>query len=270
VETIFVFPEKPSYRSILWKISKLLGLRVTSRREEPHRVAILWQDSTYVDEPSRRLASALPERVINGGLHDISKRTLGAHFAKVFGYDLTVDPTTFHGRCVMKSDLNATHDGRVIDCPVPKLEQGVVYQRLIDNRCEPDMVVDLRVPVLNQQIPFVYMKYRPVSSRFSNTNSRVELRESHELFSTAELEQIRALARAMSVDVGEFDVLRDADSQRLYVVDINKTPWGPPNHLPFRDQVRAMRMLSAAFEREFLRAVEQTSPGAQRSSAVRA
>jgi hypothetical protein len=33
----------------------------------------------------------------------------------------------------------------------------------------------------------------------------------------------------MGLDYGELDVLRDADDGRLYVVDVNTTPFGPVN-----------------------------------------
>jgi glutathione synthase/RimK-type ligase-like ATP-grasp enzyme len=138
----------------------------------------------------------------------------------------------------------------VITCPAPRRD-GYVYQRVIDNRVG-DRVLDIRVPIIGDSIPFVYFKYRPVATRFSNTNERAELRATADALSAEEREQLLALSRSMGVDYGELDVLRDADDGLLYVVDVNTTPSGPPNGLGRRDRIRAIIELSRAFETEFL------------------
>jgi hypothetical protein len=61
-----------------------------------------------------------------------------------------------------------------------------------------------------------------------------------------ELEQILYLARKMGVDYGEFDVLRDKD-KRIYVVDVNNTPAGPPNGLPEGEVKAALERLVKSF-----------------------
>ena len=50
-------------------------------------------------------------------------------FEDVFGYALDVDPTTYTGRIVKKLDENATHDGEVVDGPIPAddVAPGFVY-----------------------------------------------------------------------------------------------------------------------------------------------
>ena len=253
-------PNKPIHRYVAWKISRFLGLRVTSNSRRRYDLAILWEVSTYVTHESQLLAGSLQKRTLNRALHDISKRNVDKHFTEIFGYSLLVDPTMIAGHCVMKSNHNAKHDGRIIECPLEHPNPDFVYQRLIDNRCAPDVVVDLRVPVINQVIPFVYKKYRPLSTRFSNRNTRVEICNADDVFTPGELGQLLAVARSIGLDLGELDVLRDAESHRIYVVDVNNTPSGPPNHLPLREQVRAVQKLATAFEQEILRAGELSPP----------
>ena len=59
------------------------------------------------------------------------------------------------------------------------------------------------------------------------------------------------VARKLGIDYGEFDVLRDKD-RRIYVVDANNTPYGPPNELSEGDCTRALVLLA----NEFVRLIE--------------
>ena len=51
----------------------------------------------------------------------------------------------------------------------------------------------------------------------------------------------------MKVDFCEFDVLRHKGNQKIYIIDVNKTPYGPPEPLNKRDQEKALKILSNAF-----------------------
>ena len=102
-------------------------------------------------------------------------------------------------------------------------------------------------PVHGDQIPLVYLKYRPIANRFANRNSHVELAEPDQLFSQVELDQLLLMAKKMGIAFGEFDVLRDQD-QRLYVVDVNNTPAGPPNGLPDAQARQALALMQKSFD----------------------
>ena len=82
--------------------------------------------------------------------------------------------------------------------------------------------------------------------RFANHNSSVSLVRPRDVFSDDEIEQLGAFARAMGLDWGGLDVLRDRMSGRLYVVDVNKTDMGPPIALPFLDKIAAVAALGRA------------------------
>jgi hypothetical protein len=134
----------------------------------------------------------------------------------------------------------------VVTCPTGA-EPGFVYQRLIDNRVG-DEVLDLRLMKVGPWFPLGYCKYRPRQQRFKNANSRVTLFHPPDLFSDEELANLRAATERLGLDVGEIDTLRDSDG-RLYLIDVAKTPWGPPSGITRADGRRAMRLLAKELER---------------------
>jgi hypothetical protein len=188
---------------------------------------------------------------LNGGCRGTDKRTVERVFEATFGYALAVDPTTHRGPCVAKSNVGSTHDGRVVECPIAEADPALAYELLVDNRAGPgaDAVLDLRVPVVGGEVPFVYLKRRPLGARFGNSNSAVALAEPGDVLLDGELERLGAFCRAMGLDLGELDVLRDRGSGRVYVVDANPTAWGPPRPLRTGAAVRAVRAYAAALAR---------------------
>jgi hypothetical protein len=136
---------------------------------------------------------------------------------------------------------------------VLKRRAGAVYQRVINNAVQGDLVEDIRVPVINGIVPFAYMKYRPTAIRFdSGRNSIVRLCPAEEALSAEEIRNIGKFARSIGLDYGELDVLRDRDDGRIYIVDANNTPTGPSYRLPSAESRRAVTNLALAFRDEFL------------------
>jgi hypothetical protein len=238
-------PRPGSYA--LTKMTAMMGFRMVSKPTPNVRLAIAWLDETHVDvQPIPGL------RCLNYACRDISKEAVGRAFEAAFGYGFHLDPTTHSGLLVDKSDENFTHDGRIVQGPVMPVP-GRVYQRVIDNHVDEKIVMDIRTPVIGNRIPFTYLKYRPAENRFGNENTRVERRPTGDMFSTEETSRIIAFSRAMGLDCGELDILRDRTDGRLYIVDVAKTPWGPPNGLPRDEGLRAMRELGEIFAQQFLR-----------------
>ncbi len=114
-------------------------------------------------------------------------------------------------------------------------------------------VEDIRVPIIGTQIPFVYLKYRPVGRRFSNKNVYAALLSKYQVLSLRELDLIGKLSQAIGLQYGEIDVLRDNRSGKIYVVDVNNTPSGPPNHMKIGQADPAILVLANTFGDEFIR-----------------
>jgi hypothetical protein len=250
---VLFYPDQPaSMHYVVWKICAELGLRITGRPSPRTALAFLWKDATFIG--ATEAASVAPTFTINSGCRDISKSNVSRHFGAVFGYSCDLDPRTYCGPCVEKSNQNARHDGRIVIAPVAAPRSGAVYQRLINNIVRGDLAEDIRVPVVNGTVPFVYLKYRSIAARFdSNRNRTVQLCAAEDVLSADELRNIGRFTRSIGLDYGELDVLRDRDDGRIYIVDANKTPAGPSYRLRSSEFRRAVRTLALAFREQFLR-----------------
>lgn len=245
--SILFYPEKPNVRSAMFKVCTELGYRMVNKVTSPSDLAIYWEDAT-------RPRSSLPSltngvRLMNRGCTDISKQRVGSVFHQVFGYPLDVDPTIHVGPMVDKSDQNAMHDGKIIMGPLPReqVKPDRVYQLLIDTETENGMTTDHRLVFIDGTPVLLYIKHRPVDVRFSNINSQVTLHSDVTLhFSPSELGNLREFTRRIGLEIGEVDVLRSNDG-KIYVIDVAKTPFGPPNGLSRAESRRALTLMAHAF-----------------------
>lgn len=227
------------------------GTRVTS---DPRLAvaAFYFEDSTVGVAPRTPGLTCL-----NGACTDVSKSRVADIFEAVFGYPLAVDPRRWLGLAVEKGEKNGAHDGRVVRCPRDPAP-GKVYQRLIDT-IDDGMAQDLRTPCVDGEPVLVFIKRRPNETRFANHNTSVALAAPRDQFSDAELDAIRRFNKAMNLDWGGLDILRDRHDGRIYIVDVNKTDM-PPLALPFRDKMRSTRQLAAALRRMVSRVSEAREP----------
>lgn len=238
---ILFVPDTPPESSLLYKVCLHLGYGATSRRWRRHELAMRWDDRTIIIDGSTDEVSAT---VLNSGCIDLRKSTVQRVFEDVFGYPLEVDPRQHAGPCVEKSEWNAAHDGRVLCAPLEP-SPDKVYQRLIDTD-DGHGPVDLRVPVVGDAVPFVYERRRPLGSRFHGSASTV-IRETRDVLSVSEQRSLLMLCNRLELDFGEIDALRDKIDGRLYIVDVNTTPAGPPKQLPPEQYDEAIFRTAAVF-----------------------
>ena len=102
-------------------------------------------------------------------------------------------------------------------------EDGWVYQKLIKTETSEGTVLDHRCPTVFGDIPLVYLKERPIGKRFENMNSRCRLYTPEAHFSPEERTLISQFCQKMKLDWGGLDILRDAEDNKIYIVDVNKT-----------------------------------------------
>ncbi len=248
---LVVFPDYPSKKTTIYKISRRLGYRITNKRLARAKVVMWFHDTTHAT--SELLVQSFPGKlVINRQCMDISKKHVDRVHAEVFGYSTTIDPRTHAGFAVAKSDINALHDGEIVRCPVATPKDQAVYQIVIDNKTPSGEFLDFRVPVIAGNIPLVYSKFKMSEVRFTNDVHRSLMHRPEEIFSPQELDSIARMAVAMGAEFCEFDVLRDRASGRIYVIDVNKTPYGPPKGLSSADTHKATQLLTEAFIRAFI------------------
>ena len=187
-------------------------------------------------------------RGLNGGCTDVSKSHVATVFEEVFGYPLSVDPATYTGSMIEKSERNGVHDGRIFEAGEP-VRPDCVYQRLVDTTDEEGSAHDLRTLCVSGIPVLVWEKVKPGGERFAIHNRIARLKNPTKVFTPEEIAKIGRFAAKMGLDWGGLDVLRDRADGRIYVVDVNKTDVGPVIALSWTDKMRSMRLLGQAMDR---------------------
>lgn len=246
--TIAFYPDKPRPWYFIWPVMHVSGAKLIDDVSKAD-IVMQFDDST---ETANTYPSIRDDAVrVNFGCSDISKTAVAKAFEKAAGYSLAVDPTTHTGRMVEKSELNAAHDGQILEGPLDAPAEGKCYQRLIDNEIQGGLVEDLRCCVVAGKPIVVFRKRRPLERRFLNENAEVLLDTPENCYSAEEIEMISRFAAEIGLDWGGVDVLRDRHDGRLYIVDANKTDMGPPIALKLGAKLRSTRRMARAFADAF-------------------
>ncbi len=232
-------PARPRPWYVVWSALTRGGVGIA--KSEKDADAVFWFEDVTVGNPPR----VAGRHVLNAGVPDISKTRVAEAFGRVAGYPLVLDPTTHEGEAVEKSEGNGTHDGRLVACPTAALP-GKSYQRFIDSS-DGTTAFDYRTTIINRRPLFVLVKTKPARDRFSIHNVTVKFKELREVFTPDEVELIRRFGEEMQLDWGAVDVLRDARSGRIYIVDVNKTDTGPAVDLSLGDREKLKTAISKAF-----------------------
>jgi hypothetical protein len=228
---VLFYPDIPWQNAVIYQICLLLGYKITNNPNGRFDFVVKWKNATHYTPDPTLLRLDESHTVLNLNCNDISKTRLNAAFEQVFGYTTTVDPLTYHGKCVQKSNLNGRHNGIIVDCPVKAVEPGSIYQILIDNRIDEGNIVDMRVPYFNGLIPAVIFLIKPLKKRFMHyvfSKEKYLIVPVEECFSPVEVEKIKLFCEKIGLDYGELDILRNRADGRIYIVDANNTPGGPP------------------------------------------
>ncbi|MEL7129967.1 MAG: hypothetical protein AAGK23_10495 [Pseudomonadota bacterium] len=245
--TIAFVPDKPRPWYFIWPVMHVAGAKIISDTKSAD-IVFQFDDTTVSDHmvPETKPGAVL----VNFDCRDISKTLIADVFAKAAGYDLAVDPRTYDGPIVEKSEANAAHDGRIIVGPMEPIA-GKTYQRLIDNEIPGGLVEDLRTCIVGGEPTVVFRKRRPLDRRFLNENAEVVLDKPNTVYSAEELDIIRRFAAGIGLDWGGVDVLRDRHSGKIHIVDANKTDMGPPVALALGGKLRSTRRMAHAFAAAF-------------------
>jgi len=256
IRTVLFYPHFPSKSTVLYKIFRSLNYNITNNPAQTRSLIIYWEDVTIRRENEIINKLSRKERIINHQSIDISKSYVDKTFSEIIGYSSLVDPANFKGTMVRKSELNAAHDGTIIVGPAAD-QPGFIYQKLINNQCGNNLVADMRIPVINGIIPLVFIKYKTLETRFSvfrkwhHKLKNVEVHKPEALLSKDEITKLLEFCRRAGLEYGEIDVLRDCDDGRIYVLDVNNTPTGPPK-MDKRMAREAINVMAELFKREFI------------------
>lgn len=236
---IFFTPHRPRPWYIIWAATVWGGMRF-ARSAADADASFYFEDQTRATPPA-----PVSARALNFGVGDVSKSHVSRVMEAAFGYPLAVDPTAFTGEAVEKGEGNGLHDGRIVLCPMAAAP-GKAYQHVIKTEGADGWAYDLRTACVGRKPVVVFVKKKPAAARFSIQNTSVIVKRPQEVFSAAEIAQIEKFCETMQVDWAGLDVLRERESGRLYIVDVNKTDTGPPVVLNWKDRTLATQLLSAA------------------------
>ncbi len=260
---VLFYPDRPESLFVIYKIFLALGFHLTTNPSEHCDLAMKWRNTIGTGNPFfppevelEELMKNRPDlKILNMNCNDVSKKRVSAVFEETFGYSTSVNPGTYSGKCVMKSDWNGLHVGEIIDCPTEIRRNGFVYEKLINNEVGNGLVQDIRVPIFGTTIPFVYLKSRPVQERLvdrSHTLSKTVMAEVSDFLTNEEVKKIYQFCEKLGLDYGEIDILRDRGDQKIYIVDVNNDPSGPPAPISGEYSMPAIVRLAQAFEQNFL------------------
>ncbi len=251
IKTFLFYPHYPSKRSVLYKIMGLMDYNRTNNPKLKHDYVINWQHETFRKKIPLLEELNKKQHVINLNCNDISKKYIDSVFKSVFGYCTEINPVTYKGICVKKNNINAMHDGEIIECPVNNPDTNYIYQKLINNIYDDNLVQDLRTPVIKGNIPVVYLKRRPVEGRFAREKTTSRTGNPDEIFSAEEKNKIKRFCEKLKLEYGDLDILRDNDDGKIYIVDVNNTPHGP-SQLSKKEKKYVLEILAREFRKAFM------------------
>ena len=245
-KSIWVGPVMPSKKTTIYKIARKNRLSIRQASSSNDVVKIWFEDQTKTDFELPNQAG----EILNAQCSDISKKNVEQIQKNIFGYGMEVDPKTHQGKCVVKSDENAVHDGQIIQCPIDYFDEKKVYQIVINNK-ENESFFDYRVAIMRDEIIIVYKKYKTEEKRFTNDTYHATICSIESI--PLEIQKLIVdFCNKIQCDFCELDVLFDQDSKKWFVIDVNKTPYGPPASLSSLEKEKAVNILSDGFRRIFL------------------
>lgn len=249
VKRILALPDLPGSKSILFKVARKNRWVITNHPKKKCIMAIAWKDATIRDRLPLLEQISSNTNVLNLHCNNIMKTYVDDFVYEVFGFKTRIDPLKHHGPAVVKSEWNATHSGKIVHCPIHAVENESIYQLVINNKTNDDWYEDIRIPVAGNIIPFVYIKLKSTENRFETKAAKVLMKTPGEVLSPDEQKKVIAFAKIIGLDFGEVDALRNRDDGRLYVVDVNNTPYGPPANLSSEDSQNAITRIAEVLQR---------------------
>lgn len=247
--TVCCYPQRAYPWHTIYRIATANHYQLTDNPETAD-IVLHFSDTTYHPIDARLRALRKKRFVINDDSCDISKTHTDIVHRQVFGYGLSIDPHTYGKPYVKKSNINSLHNYTIQATPEAP-DPAYSYQRIVHNQVD-DEVIDIRIPFYGRILPMCTLKYRPVKTRFGDTSTRAEIVKTASVLSEKEISTIETLCASMGVDFGELDVLRDYQTGKIYVVDVNDTPSSPARALQWNDKKRALKIFADTFHRRFV------------------
>jgi len=223
-KTILIYPDQAIYKSKLWQTIQELPIEESNNPKKRWDIGVYHElERNYNPYPQRPpKLFYINKKVINLYCTNILKNYVDKIWERVAGYGITINPLSPPSIYVKKSIYQYKWDGKIMTTP-QKPEHGYVYQKYIDTHYD-GRYRTLRIPVIGNQIPFLIIKNS--QHKFKGVNNKLKKVDMKDEFTPKEINMIKLFIKAVGLDFGELDVLRDRDG-KIYCVDVNDKPGGP-------------------------------------------
>jgi hypothetical protein len=246
--------------SPLYFMFKKMQITVLKNIRDNPDIIIVWDPYNKIKKNKKKRALldqyGKGKKKVNFKLKGTGKKTITELFDQMFSQKLSINPLTHSGVCVAKHNDNGTKSCIYMTCPMnaENLFENHVYQKIIDFKHPEDdgILCELRVPIFNGIIPFVFFKERARGLRFTAKNRKVEIANVNDHLTLDEVEEIRNYCKKLGLEYGDLDILRDSKDGKIYIIDVNDTPWWPPNKLFNRERNMALNLFWNSFLKVFL------------------
>lgn len=216
-----------------------------------------WDSRITLDKRSKKCREQSEKlKFINLFLIDTSKDFVAKSMEKYFGYTFKIDPKTYNGYCIAKHNGNGTKSCFFLKCPIDADEifHDHCYQKIINYVSENDtnILYEIRIPIFKNIIPFSFFKTRNKGLRFTSKNKSMNIVPATYRLSIDECQQILSYCHTIGLEYGELDILRCSETGKIYIIDVNNTPWWPPNKLGDVERNISLNMMWNAFLEAFI------------------
>jgi|WetSurMetagenome_2_1015567.scaffolds.fasta_scaffold26582_2 hypothetical protein len=202
---ILFYPEPITPNCRLWFSLIELGIEMTNDPTQPYDYFLYW---SYHKTKAEQDDIVKNSNCLNKGCYDITKRRVNNVFDNII-----VDPETFTGLMVRKSEDQCSMDDKMVKGPT-RNEPGYIYRKFIDTKVG-DYYIEYRLFYFGEIKFIATKKYIELFSKdnfiWSQPLSVIPIEKRMEIESSC---------KKFGFDFGEIDVLRDVDGQ-FYVVDLN-------------------------------------------------
>ena len=254
---LLAYPYVVTKGAKLWHACNKLGVEITNDPNSDFKYAIYWNiksNSTpdqVISEISHRM------KVINIKCGNVLKYRVDEIWNEISGYTIKINPAKFKYKYVRKSQLQyCSHTGEKHDGVIcnfnQKRDPRYVYQRLIDTSLPDGRYRTLRLPIFGDSIPCVIVK--DSKDRFKESHSVVDIcYDIFGWFSVEERKWIKKFRKGIGLDYGELDILRDKNTEKIYVIDVNNCAGdGIFGKLPIKESADLETLFAQTFKKEFL------------------
>lgn len=212
------------------------GAKFMSNYDKNADIGWFWDSQIKLEKKNDKMFDFTKNlKFINFLLKDTSKEFVATSMENHFGYTFKINPKTFNGYCIAKHNGNGTKSCFFLKCPINADEvfHDHCYQKIINYSCksDPSTLFELRVPIFKNIIPFVFFKTRNKGLRFTSKNKSMDILPATAHLSEQECQSIIMYAQKIGLEYGEIDILRSDEDGKIYIIDVNNTPWWPPNKL---------------------------------------